>query len=537
MTKASKTSMRIILGVLIVFGMSLYLVGEARGIDQVTGRLTDEEITKKAEDLAKNDWVKKIMDSSKTGGRVNQAYLEKVVEVSDNINTDPINLLTVIHFETMGTFRTESHAEIRGETYNPQISTSSGAIGFTAGTVNEINNKFGTTYTIYDVQQMTPQHQLDLADKYYSMWDDTIDGLDYNNLETLYLVTIQPASANAQSDVVFSEGSNAYEGNKKLDMDMDGDVTKDEILYYLYTNTGSPYFNTQTACFLPTTLVTLPDGSTKEIQDIEVGDKVLSYDLENKRPVVSGVVNTYSYTTDEYLVVNDKIRVTPSQRVYLNGEWEPIGNAEVGDYLMDKDGNKVEIQSIEEAYDPEGVMVYDLEVADYHYYFAEGVLVHNSEDEKETEYGENPDKSVYDKSNGKIVGYLDGNQVKDATGKVIGNKGADGKITIHTQTKIEDVTTKDNIAVQLTNGKVTKIDGEDIPENLQSRFTYDKETQELYYNAKKVNAGDSDITHNVIVFHDDDILVVDNDVDRMWEGEGSYVIPTQVKSLTKMETS
>jgi len=60
-------------------------------------------------------------------------------------------------------------------------------------------------------------------------------------------------------------------------------------------------------------------------------------------------------------------------------EWAQIGGLKEGDYLMDKDRNEIEITSIETIYDKKGVMVYDLEIANYHYYFAEDVLVHNSE--------------------------------------------------------------------------------------------------------------------------------------------------------------
>lgn len=54
-------------------------------------------------------------------------------------------------------------------------------------------------------------------------------------------------------------------------------------------------------------------------------------------------------------------------------EWEfvKIGSLQVGDVLMDADGNEVPIKSIEKTYDKEGVMVYDLEIAEHNYYFAE----------------------------------------------------------------------------------------------------------------------------------------------------------------------
>ena len=36
----------------------------------------------------------------------------------------------------------------------------------------------------------------------------------------------------------------------------------------------------------------------------------------NKKPVVSEVLNTYSHLENEYLIVNDKIKVTPYHYVY-----------------------------------------------------------------------------------------------------------------------------------------------------------------------------------------------------------------------------
>lgn len=131
-------------------------------------------------------------------------------------------------------------------------------------------------------------------------------------------------------------------------------------------------------CFLPITPITLSDNSKKQIQHIQKGDKVLSYDLEKKEIVASEVLNVFSHEENEYLIVNEKIKVTPYHNMYINGEWKQIGKAKVGDELMDSNGNKIKIKSIEKAYDENGVMVYDLEIKEHHYYFAEGVLVHNS---------------------------------------------------------------------------------------------------------------------------------------------------------------
>mgnify|MGYP001577640845 CR=1 FL=1 len=64
-------------------------------------------------------------------------------------------------------------------------------------------------------------------------------------------------------------------------------------------------------------------------------------------------------------------------------EWEftQIGTLKPGDVLMDKQGHEVEIKSIEQVKDKNGVSVYDLAIDDYNYYFADGVLV-RTENEK-----------------------------------------------------------------------------------------------------------------------------------------------------------
>src|SRR3989339_178605 len=59
-------------------------------------------------------------------------------------------------------------------------------------------------------------------------------------------------------------------------------------------------------------------------------------------------------------------------------QWVQVKNLRVSDKLMDSSGNEVEITSIEHVELAEPITVYDLEVEKYHYYFANGVLVHNS---------------------------------------------------------------------------------------------------------------------------------------------------------------
>lgn len=81
-----------------------------------------------------------------------------------------------------------------------------------------------------------------------------------------------------------------------------------------------------------------------------------------------------------YLVINNKLKVTPNHPMYVNGHWEHAGDIKVGDYLMGLNG-RVKVTSIKKVY--HRVTVYNLEVSGVgntsigHDYYAEGILVHN----------------------------------------------------------------------------------------------------------------------------------------------------------------
>ncbi len=131
------------------------------------------------------------------------------------------------------------------------------------------------------------------------------------------------------------------------------------------------------SCLTPNTQITLSSLKTKAIKDIKAGDEVLSYDFKTgklTKEIVKKVIVSKKY---EYLKINNILEITPNHEVLLNNEWKPIGEAKVGDYLLGADGSLVEINSIEKIEVPEGMDVYDLDLGGS-WYFAEGVLVHNS---------------------------------------------------------------------------------------------------------------------------------------------------------------
>jgi hypothetical protein len=129
-------------------------------------------------------------------------------------------------------------------------------------------------------------------------------------------------------------------------------------------------------CFLADTKILLEDGSSKAIQDIKAGDRILTKQSELSDKLVGATVKqTFVHEVNEYLILNGEIKVTPEHRMFVNYGWQAIGEAKVGNTLLNTRGELVRINSIEWVREP--VTVYNFEVEDLHTYFAEGVYVHN----------------------------------------------------------------------------------------------------------------------------------------------------------------
>jgi hypothetical protein len=137
--------------------------------------------------------------------------------------------------------------------------------------------------------------------------------------------------------------------------------------------------NDDGTCLLAGTKITMADGTTKMVEDIRVGDIVLSYDEENKELTASKVIQTMQHTPEEmspyYMVINEKLKITPNHIVFINNEWKPVGEIKIGDVLTDINGEPQRVLSIERIY--QKVTTYDFGVENTHNYYAEDILVHN----------------------------------------------------------------------------------------------------------------------------------------------------------------
>ena len=128
-------------------------------------------------------------------------------------------------------------------------------------------------------------------------------------------------------------------------------------------------------CFVSGTPILMADGSTRPIENVKVGDKILAFDEKTKTLKEDSVKLFFQHDGQEYLVVNDSLKVTPNHPVYSEGKWVEIGKLPIGSKLLNSQGQAEEITSIRLVREP--VKVYNLEVNPYHTYIAGGVVVHN----------------------------------------------------------------------------------------------------------------------------------------------------------------
>ncbi|MBI2033267.1 MAG: Ig-like domain-containing protein [Candidatus Levybacteria bacterium] len=129
-------------------------------------------------------------------------------------------------------------------------------------------------------------------------------------------------------------------------------------------------------CFLAGTAIRTADGKTKPIEKIQIGEAILTRDSQISNTLVKDTVTkTYRHIVDEYLTINDRLKITPVHRLLVNGVWKQASEIHVGDRLVDEQGNDVLVTTI--TAQKGNFVVYNLSIEKRHTFFAEGIYVHN----------------------------------------------------------------------------------------------------------------------------------------------------------------
>ncbi|MBD3363057.1 prepilin-type N-terminal cleavage/methylation domain-containing protein, partial [Candidatus Dojkabacteria bacterium] len=143
-------------------------------------------------------------------------------------------------------------------------------------------------------------------------------------------------------------------------------------------------------CFLAGTHISLSDGSSKLIENIEPGDSVLSFNHTNNSLDTSTVGFVQSYEVDGYFVINNTLKLTNNHPLYIKKQngyvgWgaidpsaakkehnlrlETVEQINVGDHLFTSEDQWKEITSIDSV--NEKALVYNLEgLSPFQNYFA-----------------------------------------------------------------------------------------------------------------------------------------------------------------------
>ena len=146
-----------------------------------------------------------------------------------------------------------------------------------------------------------------------------------------------------------------------------------------YTQTGEA---TVIICFAEGTEVFTENGY-KPIEDIQVGEKVWTINLESNELVLEKVIETFvndSYEIMHVTIGDEVVNATPRHQFYVVDKgWVRAYYLEVGDKLMTDEGT-VEITNVEYERLKEPIKVYNFTVENEHTYLVTkySVLVHNA---------------------------------------------------------------------------------------------------------------------------------------------------------------
>lgn len=128
-------------------------------------------------------------------------------------------------------------------------------------------------------------------------------------------------------------------------------------------------------CFTAGTKVTMANGKEKLIEEVKVGDQVLSRDPQSGNIQSETVLSLHQAQVQGYLVVNNKLKVTQNHILNVDNDWLRADKIKVGDQLVDKSGKNIRVDSV--YWQKDAIKVYNLEIKNTHTYFANNYWVHN----------------------------------------------------------------------------------------------------------------------------------------------------------------
>ena len=282
----------------------------------------------------------------------------------------------------------ERYAKYKGDKLDPSVLDNAEKItdDIKNATCDNIAEAVGLVDKISDTYKVTgsvtfgdSQH-LSLNIKMNNMNDSTFSKVKYVisrklNYETTYTKVNEYVATNKAEgfNYTFLDETNSYSMDTKYQVVAYTDDNRkiDEILVsYVY-------------CFVKGTKVKTENGF-KNIEDIKIGDKVYSYNLDNNSLELKKVLNTIkSNTIDTYkaTIGGKTVEMSPKHQLYIIDKgWVRAYNLNVNDKLLDVNGKQVSISKIEYIKYDSPIDTYNLTIEGNNNYFVTDiqVLVHNA---------------------------------------------------------------------------------------------------------------------------------------------------------------
>jgi len=133
-------------------------------------------------------------------------------------------------------------------------------------------------------------------------------------------------------------------------------------------------------CFIAGTDILLSNGDSKNIEDIQIGEEVLTYNEDTSKLEVGVVGDLKKHEVNNVirLTLDNKniITTTAEHPFFVEGKWVLAGNLQPLDICIKSDGSESIVSTVEVL--SESHTVYNLvSVSHNHNFFANGILVHN----------------------------------------------------------------------------------------------------------------------------------------------------------------
>ena len=226
-----------------------------------------------------------------------------------------------------------------------------------------------------------------------NIWDNTKVTLDSNDFTSLDIIAdnwIVNLKSNKWNNIAWDNEPTSFifsadGATTRVGVNMAGNMDAN-----LQVGQDGTFLVGEMGCFIADTLVTLADGTTKDIQDVKIGDKLKAVDGVNTvvsllRPKL-GKQSVYA--------INNKDSFFTANHPFLTTKWwkslDPettkkeipeleVSKLKIGDILITEAG-KVLVVSLTPATMPTSTQLYNFELDGDHTYFANGYAVHNKVD-------------------------------------------------------------------------------------------------------------------------------------------------------------